>query len=251
MPIPPVPATDRRHVGVGIRSARDGYEAGADRRCARRARPITSSRSTPGRASAFDSSRTRAPRGHTRSARVASRVRRRPAGLPRRSRARTGATACAARPGASVPVAGRRLGIDPPARLRVRAVRRDVVEQLGARLRVTVRLRELHDGAVRFARHQERFLPLRIGHVDVHGMEARAAHALERGREVGHLEREVMRARRRGARRTVRGSRSGRRPTVRAARPACRRRRRSRATPASGESRSPGRRRGRCRRARR
>src|SRR5262249_32319826 len=37
--------------------------------------------------------------------------------------------------------------------------------------------------------------PLWIGNVDVHGMKAGAAYALERGHEVGHLERHVMRTR--------------------------------------------------------
>ena len=60
---------------------------------------------------------------------------------------------------------------------------------------MAVRLRELHDGAVRLARHQERLLPLGVGDVDVHGLEARAADALDRGREAGHLEREMVRAR--------------------------------------------------------
>ena len=88
-----------------------------------------------------------------------------------------------------------RAGIDPPARVHVRAVLGDVREQLGARLRMSVRLRELHDGAVRLAGHEERFFPLRIAHVDVHRMEARAAHPFDRGGEVGDLERQVVRAR--------------------------------------------------------
>ena len=69
----------------------------------------------------------------------------------------------------------------------------DVLEQAGAGLGIAVRLRELHDGAVRLARHQERLFPLRIGEVDVHGVKAGAAHALERGGEVRDLEREVVR----------------------------------------------------------
>ena len=46
---------------------------------------------------------------------------------------------------------------------------------------------------MRFARQQERFLPLRVAEVDVHRPEAGAAQPLDRGGQVGHLEREVMR----------------------------------------------------------
>jgi hypothetical protein len=46
---------------------------------------------------------------------------------------------------------------------------------------------------VRLARHQERFFPLGIRDVDVHGMEAGGAHPRQRGVEVADLEREVMR----------------------------------------------------------
>ena len=81
-------------------------------------------------------------------------------------------------------VAGRGFGIGPPARMRVGAMLRDVVEHLLARLRVTVRLRELHDRPVRFARHQERLFPLGIAHVDVDRMEACTAHA-DRARRRG------------------------------------------------------------------
>ena len=71
---------------------------------------------------------------------------------------------------------GRALGrcrIVPPARVHVGTVRRDVREQCGPRLGMAVRLRELHDRAVRLGRHEKRLLPLGVGPVDVHGMEAR------------------------------------------------------------------------------
>ena len=44
-----------------------------------------------------------------------------------------------------------------------------VGEVVGPRAEVVRGLGELHDRAVGFARHQERFLPIRIGEVDVHG----------------------------------------------------------------------------------
>ena len=139
------------------------------------------------------------------------------------------------------PEAGGRLlgrsGIRPPARLLVGPVLGDVCEQLRPTLGVAVRLRELHDGAVRLGRHEERFFPLRIGDVDVHRVETRAADALERGGEVGHLEREVMRAGSVLRHKSLRGSRCDRPPRARATRPACPRRRRCRATPAWGGNR--------------
>ena len=55
-------------------------------------------------------------------------------------------------------------------------------------------LRELHHRPVRLARLQERFLPVRVAQVDADRLEARDAHAFERGREVLHLEGEVVRA---------------------------------------------------------
>ena len=70
-----------------------------------------------------------------------------------------------------------------------------VREEIGARAEVLHRLRELDDRAVRFARQQERFLPLRVARGRCSpGGSPRCANALERGGEVGHLEREVMRA---------------------------------------------------------
>ena len=57
-----------------------------------------------------------------------------------------------------------------------------------------VGLGELDDRAVRLARQQERFLPLRIGEVDVDGREPGRSEALDRREQVGHLEREVVRA---------------------------------------------------------
>ena len=55
--------------------------------------------------------------------------------------------------------------------------------------------RELHHGAVRFAGLEERFLPARVAQVHADRLVARGAHALERGREVGDLERDVVLAR--------------------------------------------------------
>jgi hypothetical protein len=76
--------------------------------------------------------------------------------------------------------------------MHVRTVLGDVGEQLRAGLRVTVRLRELHDGAMGLAGQQESFLPVGVGHVDVDGMKAGGAYPFDRGAEVAHFEREVM-----------------------------------------------------------
>ena len=57
---------------------------------------------------------------------------------------------------------------------------------------VGVHLRELHDRAVRFARLEERFLPVRVVEVDADGLEPGWLHACERRGEVRDLEREVM-----------------------------------------------------------
>ena len=198
----------------------------------------------------FVSRRTRAPRGHTRSADVSVSSSTSPCSTPAKKLNADGSDGVRSTTRRSVPCPVGGAGSTHQRGLRVRAVVGDVVEELRARLGMSVRLRELHDRAVRFARHQERFFPLRIRHVDVHRMEARAAHARDRVGEVGDLERHVMRP---GA---VPGDEAREEvvlldcPTVRAARRACRRRRGSRATPASGESRSPDRRTGWCRRAR-
>ncbi len=70
---------------------------------------------------------------------------------------------------------------------------RDLCEERGAGLGVAVGLRELHHRPVRFARHEERFHPLRIGPVDVHRVKSGLAHPLEHRAEIGDLEREVVR----------------------------------------------------------
>src|ERR1700730_5204716 len=68
----------------------------------------------------------------------------------------------------------------------------DLVRQ---RAPVPVGLGELHDGAVRLARVEERLLPIGVGQVDVDGAVAGAADTFERCGEVVDLEGEVVRTR--------------------------------------------------------
>ena len=90
-----------------------------------------------------------------------------PATVLRRTRARTRGSACATRRGAAWPAGRSTVRDRPTTRVLGGSVVAHVGEELGPRAEVVRGLGELHDRAVRFARQEERFLPLRIGEVDV------------------------------------------------------------------------------------
>ena len=150
------------------------------------ARPSTSSRSTPGGASGATRARSARPRGHTRSTRRSDSRSTSPSSMPAKNSTavgRIGVRNTTRRRRAGAPSAGdgsvhqRGCSLGPCAATCASSPAR--------RLGMAVRLRELHDGAVRLGRHQERFLPRRVGEVDVHRVEARRrapARAPRRGR---------------------------------------------------------------------
>ena len=124
---------------------------------------MTSSRSTPGGAVGIRlEADAGAARPHEIGRRSASRASTSPCRTPAKKLSAAGSDGVRNTTRRNVPWPVGAAGSPHQRGLRVRSVLGDVVEELLARLGMAVRLRELHDGAVRFARHEERFFPLGI-----------------------------------------------------------------------------------------